>query len=465
MRFKLQEIINENENFNIKFKNIIHKMIYSDPTKRYKSISEIVMDINIIFTKEYVPHRKEEIEKLNFNLKMIGRDEEVKKIINIYDSIKSKNNYNSTILIHGESGIGKTRFLNSIKYLFSLNKVNVYSSFILDASTKNSNKAFIDILKQFISECEPEVLEKYESELVKFIPELGGKKNIIPSDSLNGDKEKFRLIHSGTGFIEECINNIPIVIIIDNFHLADDFTIELMEYLMRKKLPNKNIMVIMSYCDGECVLNKKFMEFYKNISLSSGVTNIFLKELDEKEVGKMIQNILSMPSIPYKLAASIYEKTKGNPLFVQEIIKSFFSKKYIYVDSEKGYWTKNYEYSEFIIPSDMHGVLLNQVKEMDDLNYNILKIISIFNSAVSLEIIISFIENSNRDLEKAIEGLISSGILRKKIEDRGFVFDFYNKFLKSLMYEKIRDEDRKTMHRLASVVLENQYKQGGNGIY
>ena len=86
---------------------------------------------------------------------------------------------------------------------------------------------------------------------------------------------------------------------------------------------------------------------------------------------------------------------------------------------------------------------LNQVKEMGELNYNILKIISIFKSAVSLEIIKSFIEEYNGDLEKAIEGLISSGILCKKIEDRGFVFDFYNKFLKSLMYEKITDEDRK----------------------
>ncbi len=459
--FRISQIMNENENFNIKFEKIINKMIHTDVEIRYKSVLELVMDINDAFNKKYDSYRKEEIEKLNFNLKMIGRDDEVHKILNIYESIKSKSNYNSSVLIHGESGIGKTRFLNSIKHLFSLNKVNVYSSFMLDAANKNNNKAFVDILKQFISECEPEVLERYESELVKFIPELGGKKTIIPSEPLSGDKEKFRLIHSATGFIEECINNKPVVIIIDNFHLTDDFTIELIEYLMRKKLPNKNIMVIMSYCDGECVLNKKFTEFNKSISQMAGTTNIFLKELDEKDVGRMIQNILNMPRIPYKFATSIYSKTKGNPLFVQEIIKSFFSKKYIYVDSIEGYWAKDCEYSEFIVPADMHGVLLNQVKEMGELNYKILQIISIFNSAVSLEIIVSFIEINNKDLEQAIEGLISSGILCKKIEDRGFVFDFYNKFLKSLMYEKITEEHRKAMHKLASIVLENQYKQGG----
>ena len=458
-QISFQKTINESENFNINYKKLINKMINIDVTKRYKNISELVTDINIIFHKKYIPHRKEEMEKLNFNLKMIGRDEEVNKIINIYDAMKNKNNYNSTMLVHGESGIGKTRFLSSMKYLLSLNKVNVYSSFMLDASTKNSNKAFVDILKQLISECEVDVLERYQCELVKFIPELGGKKNIIPSEPLSGDKEKFRLIHSATGFIEECINNIPIVIIIDNFHLADDFTIELMEYLIRKTLPNKNIMVILSYCDGECVTNKKFIKFTKSITQSNSLTNIYLKELDEKEVAKMIQNILSMPKIPYRFAASVYEKTKGNPLFVQEIIKSYFKNKYIYV-SEYGSWDRDYEYSEFIIPTDMHGVLLNQVKELDEVNYNILIIISIFNSAVSLEIIKSFVEKNN-DLNEAIEGLISSGILCKKIEDRGFVFDFYNKFLKRLMYGKIAEKDRVEMHKLASVVIESQYKQGG----
>jgi diguanylate cyclase (GGDEF)-like protein len=459
--FTLQGMVESNEDYDIRFKSIIEKMIHRDSSKRYASISELVLDINTFFNKKYVAHRIEEVEKLNFNLKIIGRDEEINKVINTYELIKDKNNYNSTILIHGETGIGKTRFLRELKYLFSLKKVKTYSSFVLDASSKNSNKAFTDILKKFISECEPEVLERYEQELVKFIPELGGKKSIMPSEALSGDKEKFRLIHTATGFINECINNIPIVIIIDNFHMADDFTIELVEYLIRKKSSNKNIMVIMSYCDGECVSNKKFMEFMKNISPNNGVINMFLKELSEAEVGGMIQGILSMRKVPYKFADIVYDKAKGNPLFVGEIVKSCFNKKYIYIDEKEGYWTTDYEYSNFIMPSDMHEVLLNQVKGMGQFNYNILKIISIFKSAVSLDIIGSFNEEKREELDKAVKSLVSSGILCKKIEDRGFVFDFYNKFLKGLIYEKISEEDSKSMHKLAAELLESQYAEGG----
>jgi len=458
---KLSELFNYNKQLNINFNSIIEKMINIDAKERYKNISQLVIDINKIFGKNYIPHRKAEVEKLNFNLKMVGKEDEVNKIIDIYESIKNKNGYNSAILVHGESGIGKTRFLKRLKYIFALNKVNIYNSFMLDGSTKNSNKAFIDILKQFISEASPEVLERYEPELVKFIPELGENKNIIHSKLLSREKEKFRLINRSAGFIEECVNNIPVVIIIDNLHLSDDFTIELLEYLIKNRLPNKNIMFIMSYCDGECILNKKFIEFTEHMSHINGATNIFLKELNEIEVGIMIQDILSSPNVPYKLADRIYDKTKGNPLFVQEIIKNFFNEKYIYVDQQKGSWSRDYDYSEFIMPTDMHQVLLSQLNEMEKFNVNILKTISIFESAVSLEIIKGFIEDPDNGLENDIQGLISSGILCKKIEDRGFVFGFYNKFLKSLMYEKITDDDRKSMHKLASVLLENLYCQGG----
>ena len=219
--------------------------------------------------------------------------------------------------------------------------------------------------------------------------------------------------------------------------MADDLTIELMEYVIRKKLQGKNIMVIMSYCDGECLVNKKFTQFIKNISQSGGVTNIFLKELSELETGKMIQNILSMPEIPYEFAGNIYEKTKGNPLFVQEIIKSFYNKKCIYVDKEEGYWAKDHDYSKFIVPSNMHQVLLDQVKEMGELNYSILKTISIFKSAVSLELIKSFVSGYSGDLNEVIGGLISSGILCKKLRIEGLYLISIINFLKVLCMKKL----------------------------
>ena len=80
---------------------------------------------------------------------------------------------------------------------------------------------------------------------------------------------------------------------------------------------------------------------------------------------------------------------------MQEIIKNSFNKKYIYIDDIKGSWAKDYDYSEFIMPTDMHQVLLSQVNEMGELNHIILEIISIFESAISLEIIKGFLEDYN----------------------------------------------------------------------
>jgi hypothetical protein len=42
--------------------------------KRYKSIHEVIEDINRVFERDYRSHRQEQIEKLNFKTKIVGRD-------------------------------------------------------------------------------------------------------------------------------------------------------------------------------------------------------------------------------------------------------------------------------------------------------------------------------------------------------------------------------------------------------
>ena len=49
------------------------------------------------------------------------------------------------------------------------------------------------------------------------------------------------------------------------------------------------------------------------------------------------------------------------------------------------------------------------------------------------------------------------GILCKKIEDRGFVFDYSNKILKKLIYNKIINKEKEEMHKKAAIILEQDY--------
>ena len=137
-------------------------------------------------------------------------------------------------------------------------------------------------------------------------------------------KEKYRLISRIYSFIQESIINKPSIIIIDNAHCLDEFSLELLEYINVQNYNEKNIMIILSYSTGDYAANHKFQQLLNENSYN---INFHLKNLNNEETSIMIQEILSMPEALTELEQKVYQKTYGNPLFVEETLKDFVAKK------------------------------------------------------------------------------------------------------------------------------------------
>lgn len=437
---------------------VIEKMTDANIKNRYVNISEIIKDVNSIFGTSYSPHVKEEIEKINFNTKLVGRDYELNNILNLYNSKVKLGLSNKFVILHGEYGIGKTKFIKEIERLMLLNSINVYSSYSLEISGEDRNKGFYEIIKKLTYECDAETLERYERELVKFIPELAQKKEVIPNEALDGDKEKLRIISNICDFIHDLTKGKPIVLIIDNIHRANDFSIEILEHLF---LRSRNLMVIVSYCDGEYSSKNKLSEFLTKYAGKPNITDIPLRGLSNEDSVTMIQDLLRMPARASKFSGTIFSKTYGNPLFMEETLKNLLANKYIFIDEQTGVWdsTTN-DYSKLPIPINMEQAVLAQVKDIDELSKDILKSLSIFNAGIPEEVITNIIEVDKTILQESIGVLEAKGIICKKIEDSGFVYDFTNRILKNIMNDKLDENYRISMHEVAASLLERKYEEG-----
>ena len=118
-------------------------------------------------------------------------------------------------------------------------------------------------------------------------------------------------------------------------------------------------MMVFTYCDGECLKNKKFMEFIYKVKEDIRL-DIILKELNIDEVGTMIKDILSMQNIPDNFTELIYKNTSGNPLFIEELLKDIFLRKFIYINDDSGKWYKKCDFENLQLPKDMHEALESQ---------------------------------------------------------------------------------------------------------
>lgn len=439
---------------------VIEKMTDPDIKDRYVNISEVIKDVNVIFSTSYIPHIKEEIEKINFNTKLVGRDYEINNILNLYNSKVKLGLSDKFVIIHGEYGIGKTKLLKEVERLMLLNSINVYSSYSLESSSEDRNKGFNEIIKKLTYECDSETLERYEGELVKLIPELAQKKEVIPNEALSGEKDKLRVISNICDFIHDLAKGRPIVFIIDNIHRANNFSIEVLEHLF---LRSRNIMVIVSYCDGEYSNKNKLSGFLTKFAGKPNIIDIQLRGLSNEDSVIMIQDMLRMPKRASKFSSRIFSKTYGNPLFMEESLKNLLANKYIFIDEQTGVWESDNDsddYSKLPMPINMEQAVLAQVKDIDELSNEILKSLSIFNSGVPVEMITNIIEADKICLQERIGVLEAKGIICKKIEDSGFVYDFSNRILKNIINEKLDNSYSIIMHEVAATLLEKKYEEG-----
>ena len=426
----------------------------------YNSIFSILTDLNDNLNTEFKFNYQKDYSKINFHLKLIGRSEEVNTILTQYDNMINYNPFKKVILVQGDTGSGKTRFLEEIKFRFELEKANLYYSFSLNSLNESSEKMWIDILRKLILETETEIIDKYEAELIKFFPNLIDRKNHVPKEFIEEHQSKYRLLNRIVGFINDSVKNKSTVLIIDNLDFANEFTIDTFTYLYSEVVKNKNIILIFSFNEGNTFSNPRFSNFISNLNQNQDCEILKLTNLNKHESGEMIQNMLDMSYIPVKLSEKIYSQSYGNPLFISEVIKDFYNRRILFISNTSGHWhidipDDDDDYKLLVIPNTIEQAVLNQLKDLDDLSNEILKVMSIFPNPISVENIKYFVSETESVILDNFLELTKKGIISRVISSDN-LYTINNKVLKDVVYERIDRSERVCKHLLVAEKIKTK---------
>ncbi|MEN2769025.1 diguanylate cyclase [Ornithinibacillus xuwenensis] len=400
----------------------------------------------------------EEIEKLQFHTKSVGRELETDIIIRNFGNLSQYKPSKRIFLVQGEDGIGKTRFLKEMKFLLGLQKATVYASFSL-SDTGSSKQMWIDILSKMIVETDIHTVEKYKEELMRYFPELVDQEQSPTVDNSLGVNSKYRILNRIGGFINESVKNKPAIILIDDIHLADDFTFDTLNYLCSEILEQNNLMFLLSGASSEDNENKAYRESVENLKRRKNSEIIRLRRLDTQQSGEMIRNILAISYIPVRLTERIYSRSFGNPLFISEVIKDLYSRNIMEVNPQNGMWSINLsarDYDLLEIPDSIEQALVNQLQDLTEQKLEILEAVAIFNKPVTIETITKFLQLPMEHIEEHLAKLARKGIIQRLVSDIGYLFEFNNKVLKQIVYDRISADERIKKHMEAAVILEEE---------
>jgi len=408
--------------------------------------------------------------------RLLGRSPETSILLNVYYAALSvgKDSPASSILIHGDSGLGKTSLAETMRRLVLEDDgyfIQVKFDQLGYASAKRPHSIIASAFAEYCSSIEQrdedtrvelenklrrEIKEKERDLLFEIIPAL---RRIIGDDVYPIDEhyhkhgedqtmipENFHklnhLIRKFVSVITQLADGDPIVFLLDDLQWANKEELDLLQHIM---LGVKNPFIFVFTCRH---MDANQTSFVNNITYK---TEIKLGSLGRNAVGDLVSETLGVkPSDCATLSRFIYNVTTGNPFFAKQQIISLREKNLLRFE-EKWVWDDIYLMEEVgMLDTDVMSVVSEKIERLPLLTQQVLKICSCIGSKTDLYILgmlicethcaKEFANDKHETLaKKAVSVATQEGVLTCHDEEVFFVHDSFSEAAYSLLDPDERD--------------------------
>jgi tetratricopeptide (TPR) repeat protein/KaiC/GvpD/RAD55 family RecA-like ATPase len=365
------------------------------------------------------------------------------------------------VFLHGEAGIGKTRLTRELGAYARLRGMQVLYGRCPALFRMDGVPPYVlwsEVLRDYLESCSPEQLYRvvgfYPSEVAKLVPELRQKLGTIPQSlPLGPEHERDRLFEAVFQFIVNVSKEAPLLVILDDLQWTDQTSLLLLQYLSRGifKTP---LLLLGAYRDTDVDEKHPLSPVLAELNRERLSKPISLRRMSSADVSEMIRQILEQEEVPKEFCGLVYGKTRGNPFFVEEVIRSLKEEDIIF--HEENRW-KIREVSKIEFPATVKSVIKTRISRLDDESQNILTMASFIGNDFTFEAVqgVTGIEESK--LLELMERLLKTGLIKEKVIRGEDVYSFSDVMVRDVVHEEVSHLRHRKLHGSVGNALEKVY--------
>jgi len=415
---------------------------------------------------------------------------------------KSLSGQPQLVFISGEAGVGKSSLLREFMKAISSNTKLVGAVANCNASLgkadpllplrsimeqllnpqKNKLRSVRNLAKtagEFVVETAPDVIGI-------FFPIIGPLVNIfaktvkIASESSkskadeNISSKRSMIFEQLCQLLFKLSKKSPLVIVLEDMQWADESTIEFLFHLARS-WENQRIFVIATYREEDIVTEEGEhpLQMVEREMITHGLCQkMRLGWLDEINITNWLAELFPENRIPSDFSKWLLSRTKGNALFINEILKDIQEQKVLFQD-EQGYWRLlQYIEGPENLPQSIEAVIERRLGRLEKGLLEILNYASVEGEEFTAEVISTIRKN---DLEQFVDELIDTlgrqyGLIsakgERKITQQRIVslFNFRHSLMQIHLYNKLDPIKKRRLHLSIGNCLEELYGDVKNQI-
>ncbi|MEM3640937.1 MAG: AAA family ATPase, partial [Candidatus Bathyarchaeia archaeon] len=449
--------------------DLIMKLLEKEPEKRYQSAAElleVLRDVAEGFLKEvFVPPQKPSgvvpapRPIAAREIQLIDRIEEMTILRDAVD--KAVRGEGGLVFLYGEPGIGKTRLSRELGAYARLRGMQVLYGRCPALFRMDGVPPYViwkEVIKDYLEFCTPEQLYRvigfYPSEVSKLVPELKQKLGAVPQSlPIGPEQERDRLFEAVSQFITNISKETPLLVILDDLQWTDHSSLLLMHYLARG-VYREPVLLLGDYRDTDIDDRHPLSAVLTELNRERLLQSVQLRRISLNDVSEMIKRILEQDDIPREFCELVYEKTRGNPFFVEEVIKSLKEEEVIYREGDK--W-KVKEISKIEFPETVKGVIKARISRLDDECQNVLTLASFVGKDFTFEALCGITGFEEDKLLEIMEKMLKTGLIKERVIRGEDMYCFADIIVRDVVHEEVSRLRHKRLHSIVGSTLEKVY--------
>jgi len=216
----------------------------------------------------------------------------------------------SAIVLSGEPGIGKTRFLAEFARSADENGRLVLAGSASELERDLPFSVFVDALDEYLRGLAPARLavldDDVRTELSHVFPSLSALGTASGGASQH---ERYRSHRAVRALLEELAKTRPLVLVLDDVHWADSASVELLGALLRRP-PAAGVLIVLAARPRQ--IAERLSVAIERADRAGAVTRIELGALTALEARQLVG----------EEAAALYDESGGNPFYLEQLARS-----------------------------------------------------------------------------------------------------------------------------------------------
>jgi predicted ATPase/class 3 adenylate cyclase len=394
---------------------------------------------------------------------LVGREREWDQIMVALDEVSKGSG--RLVFLSGEPGIGKTRLAQEVTL-----KARHWGFLVATGRCYEQEQAvpyypFLEALAT-IYQASPVGIQiempRRFPHLTRLLPdqipvqEADGEMNGDPPDQ----EDQQRLFRAVTHLLETLALSLPVALLLDDLHWADDSTLKMLQHLARY-LRASRVLILGTYRDVEVNRQHPLEPALLDLGREGLVEEVQVKRLSPEGTAELMSEIMGENQDLDDLAKLVYRRTDGNAFFIQEMLRALVESGDVY--RKDGRWELR-RVKDMEVPKSIRSLIGQRLSRLEDQAQEILREASVlgqefsFDDLQQLAALAPRTYTSGREgaswsedaIDAALEQAIVAGLVR---EVRPEHYEFNHALTQQTLYAELTTRRRKRLHLAAGQTL------------